>query len=444
MYTGKFVNPDNEPFVRRLNNKIYVDKSNLINFCNEYIESEKCLMCSTRPRRFGKSLAINMLAAYYSKGCRSNELFKNLKVNQYNANKKHEVLLHEKFLKNMNAYDVIYIDMQYVMPQAKNANKALTLKVDKKKNDDKLVSVVDWLTIHIKDELKNIYPNYVKDEHDLVNTLWEISKNNGSKFVILIDEWDALFRFDKENINAQEEYIELLRLLFKGQVADKFVAFAYITGILPIKKYGTESALNNFREYTMVQPKMMSEYIGFTESEVQELCDEYDMDFDEMKNWYDGYLLKGEHVYSPNSVCEAIENREMMKYWVSTETYESLTDYISLNMDGLKDDIVSMIANGRCEADVEFFKNDLVSFTSKDDVIACLVHLGYLAYDADSSEVYIPNDEVRKVFEKAVKETDWTEVDEAIKESKKLLRYTLSKKADLVAQGVERIHSQNA
>jgi len=436
MYTGTYLNPSNIAFEKRLNSEIYVDKSNLIKFCNSRVQAGNCFICSTRPRRFGKSMAIDMLAAYYSRGCDSKELFEDLKASKYNIKKKREKELSEKYIKYMNYFDVIYIDMQSVLTKV-----------------DDTLKVVEFLTSRIKEELYQLYPECIKEEYDLASTLMEINtkvknevknenKKENKQFVILIDEWDALFRLDKNNKKSQEKYIEFLRSIFKGAEAERFVAFAYITGILPIKKYGGESALNNFKEFTMTEPKKMIEYMGFTEKEVAGLCDEYDMDFAEMKKWYDGYTLYTEHIYSPNSVCEAIDNERITSYWVSTNTYEDLQVYISYNFEGLRDDIITMLAGGRCKADVGMFTNDLVSFESKDEVLACLVHLGYLAYDSEKEEVFIPNKEVRIVFERAVKRgSEYKEVMRAIRDSEQLMKDTLAMKSEEVAKGVAYVHA---
>ena len=424
MYTGTYLNPDNSSFEKALNEDIYVDKSDLIKFCNDKINKKNCFICSTRPRRFGKSMAIDMLKAYYSKGCNSKELFKGFNVENYDINDKKEAILKKKYEKYMNAYDVIYFDMQTVLTKVSDS-----------------CEVVNWLKEQIIGELKEVYPDCIKEKYDLASTLMEINRVTKKQFVILIDEWDALFRFDKDNIKAQEKYMVFLRSLFKGAEADRFVALAYITGILPIKKYGQESALNNFREFTMAQPKKMVEYIGFTEDEVKKLCEEHDVDFDEMKKWYDGYKLKDKHIYSPNSVCEALQNEEMMNYWVSTDTYESLKLYISINFEGLKDDIVNMLAGGRCKVNIYSFLNDLISFENKNDVLVCLIHLGYLAYDSDTKETYIPNMEIRTAFETVLDKTNWTPVINAIRDSEKLIKNTLDKNAEEVAKAVEYVHA---
>jgi ribosomal protein S8 len=302
---------------------------------------------------------------------------------------------------------------------------------------------VQYINKCVIEELKEIYPGILTNEEILPFALAEINKKTGAEFVIIIDEWDAIFRDDRYNEKAQLEYVNLLRGLFKGEQSKSFTKLAYITGILPIKKYNSESALNNFDEFTMINPDLIAEYIGFTENEVKDLCEKYNMDFDEMKRWYDGYNLDGLHVYNPKSVADAVRRKKIANYWTQTVAFESLKEYINMNYDGLKDDIVAVLSGGRCHVNILNFENDMTSFKSKDDVLTVLIHLGYLAYDETTNEAYIPNEEVRSAFESAIKRTDWTPVIEAISRSKRLLNLTWAKEADEVAQYISDVHMQN-
>ncbi len=241
------------------------------------------------------------------------------------------------------------------------------------------------------------------------DALAQIYEKNGDRFFFIIDEWDALFREAKQNDAIQKGYIQFLRGLFKGgPTSVKTIVGAYMTGILPIKKYGTESALTDFREYTMVKPAKLAKYVGFTEGEVRTLCDRYQMDFDVMEQWYDGYSFNRiNHVYSPNSVMEAILNEEYGNYWVKTESFKSLENYISMDKDGLKAAVIAMLGGQKVVVDTLGFQNDLVSMSSRDDVLTLLVHLGYLAFDSKTNSVYIPNLEVADSFKLAVRASGW-------------------------------------
>lgn len=363
---GIYLNPGNEPFAVSVNSELYVDKTELIKYTNSRIGKDRPLICSSRPRRFGKTMAVTMLAAYYSKGCSSENLFAGFRISE-----------NEHFKEHLNKYNVIFLDIQWMYGNALEQMKR-----------DSSVKVVNYIQDQVIDELRKEYPECVQDtDISLPSVLANIHVLTKEQFIILIDEWDCLFREDKHNEKLQREYINLLRGLFKGTPSGAFLKLAYITGILPIKKYGTQSALNNFREHTMVSPRQMAEYVGFTEKEVQMLCKEHGMPFEEMQRWYDGYSFETVgHVYSPNSVIEAVDSREFGNYWSGTETYESLMVYIAMDFHGLRQLVVELLGGGRCRIDVESFQNDITSFHSADDVITLLIHMGYLAYDTKTKQ----------------------------------------------------------
>jgi hypothetical protein len=412
---GSYVNRGKESFERAVNSKIYVDKTGLLEYTNSVLGTEQCWICSSRPRRFGKSIAAGMITAYYDRTCDSKELFS-----------KYEIAKTDDFEKYLNKYDVIQLDMAYICTQMKNSNLS-----------------VDYIHKCVIEELKEIYPGVLDDEENLPFALAEINKRTGAQFVIVIDEWDAIFRDDRYNEKAQIDYINLLRGLFKGEQSKSFTKLAYITGILPIKKYNSESALNNFDEFTMINPDLIAQYIGFTEDEVKLLCNDYNMDFDKMKRYYDGYILDGIHVYNPKSVADSVRRRKIANYWTKTVAYESLKNYILMNFNGLKDDIVYMMGGCRCKVSTEAFNNDMTSFKSKDNVLTVLIHLGYLAYDEETKEVFIPNEEVHSAFASTIMETDWTPIIDAINKSERLLKLTWAKEADEVAEYISEVHMQN-
>jgi hypothetical protein len=226
----------------------------------------------------------------------------------------------------------------------------------------------------------------------------------------------------------------LLRSLFKGALTDKMLIGAYMTGILPIKKYGTQSALTDFYEYTMLQPDPLEEYVGFTEQEVRDLCEPSKLEFEDLKHWYDGYCFGDDvHIYSHKSVMDAITRGRIKSYWTGSETYESLKLYIDMDEDGLKETIVQMLGGARHRIDIETFQNDMTTITCKDDVLTLLIHLGYLAYDEDSESAYIPNDEVRREFVRAVKYGRHKEVAKLVQTSDRLLQATLAMDSETVA-----------
>jgi len=177
-----------------------------------------------------------------------------------------------------------------------------------------------------------------------------------------------------------------------------------MTGILPIKKYGKHSALNFFREYTMTRADEYAPFIGFTEDEVKKLCIRYLMDFEAVRQWYDGYSFpRCRCIYSPLSVVRAMIDRIIRNNWTLTETWEALGDYIALNLDGLHDKVIRLLAGGRIKVEVEDFSNDMVTINNADNALTLLVHLGYLGYDAGSREVFVPNKEIAARFALAIR-----------------------------------------
>lgn len=410
-----FLNPDNEAFQKVINSEIYVDKTGLLEYTNRVIDTEQSCICNSRPRRFGKSITANMLTAYYSRGCDSESLFSGLQISKT-----------EKFHQYLNRYNVIHFDVQWCFMDAGNAEKT-----------------VSYITQKVINELKAEFPNVLFSENTtLGGALADVTQATGHKFIIIIDEWDVLIRDEASNIKVQEEYINFLRGLFKGTEPSKFLHLAFLTGILPIKKIRTQSALNNFDEFTMATPANFAPYIGFTEQEVNKLCQRYHTDFEEVKRWYNGYTLAKEHVYNPKAVVSVMLRGEYQSYWSQTGTYESILPLINMDFDGLKTAIIEMLSGTSVEVDVNTFQNDMVSFGNKDDVLTLLIHLGYLAYNQKKGIAFIPNEEIRQEFLTATKKKKWNELIKFQRESRELLSATLDLDCERVAEGIERIHMQ--
>ena len=406
---GIYFNPTNESFTQAKNSMIYVDKTELLEQLNLRLSTENKCIAVSHARRFGKSHAAGMIDAYYSLGCDSSKLFDNTKI-AANADYK----------KYMNKYNVIHLDISSFW--------------DFHKKD-----LIESIKERVYDDFKEIYAeslNYNKDIHVLLN---EIYHKTTTPFVIIIDEWDCVIRNsdDKELVHS---YLQFLHSLFKSEESKAFLALGYITGILPIKKIKDESALNNFREYTMLDSYPITPYYGFTEEEVKQLCQKYDMDFDSIKAWYNGYLINGLHMYNPNSVSEAIDRHAFASYWRNTSSFSSINTFITMNYAGLKDDIMIMLAGGKVIVDTRSFQNDLSDIHSKDDALTALIHLGYLGYDADRKSAYIPNYEVAEAFQMALKTGTWDEISKAISRCDELLMATIDGDETKVAEIIEQAH----
>ena len=381
---GSYLNPGNKGFQESLNSAIYVDKTGFIEKMNVILNTQQKFVCVSRPRRFGKSVAANMLAAYYNQDEDSAELFENLEISRS-----------ETYSKHLNQYDVIKINMQDFM--------SMTGSVD-----EMLAMLCKYLVFDLTDYFTGIR---FRDEGNLIQVMKDIFAGTKRPFIILIDEWDCLFREYQQNQDAQKQYLDFLRAWLKDK---EYVALAYMTGILPIKKHGSHSALNMFTEYSMTDPGNLAEYFGFTEDEVKTLCARYEMSFEETKAWYDGYRLvthtkEGDicHcIYNPKSVVEAMLRHKFGTYWNRTETYEALKIYIQMDMDGLKEAVVRMLAREEIRVNTGTFENDMTTFATRDDVLTLLVHLGYLTYDGARETVAIPNKEVSQEYVNAI--STWT------------------------------------
>ena len=424
---GTYINKGNNAF-RDIVNSEYVDKTSLIPIINKTLNTECRYSCVSRSRRFGKSMAAKMLCAYYDKSCDSRELFMGLKVEK-----------DKTFEEYLNKYTVIYLDVTSFTARPELGDK-----------------IVRTIQNEIISEVKKCYPDVDYSETtDLMGILSAIHNATGEKFFFIIDEWDAICREfpDRRKMKGDmsgiaptilDEYVMLLRRLFKTQDSDEVFAGAYLTGILPIKRYNTESALNNFREYSMINPGRMANALGFAHDEVTELCGSFKMDIKDMEQWYDGYRIgEASHIFNPYSVMRAIENNRYKSYWTTTGAYDSVVTYIQMNFEGLKDDIIRMISGERVYVDTTEFTNDMHIVRSKNDVLTVLIHLGYLAYDEDEQECFIPNKEVGNEMNNAVKATSWEELAKTIQNSKNLLAATISGNEQAVAKAIDLAHDEN-
>lgn len=414
---GRFVNPDNSAFQVALNSKIYIDKTGLIEYTNSVLDTSDAYICNSRPRRFGKSYTANMLAAYYSKGCNSEEMFSGLDISRKSDFKTH-----------LNQYDVIHIDIQWFLANCYNSNK-----------------IVSFLSDSVISELRDIYPDILPlGELSLPDSLSRIKDKTGQKFIIIIDEWDVLIRDEATNYYIQNEYINFLRGMFKRTEPTKYIQLAYLTGILPIKKEKTQSAVNNLEEFTMLHSYELAPYIGFTENEVKMLCQKYDRDFEKVKKWYDGYLLENYEIYNPKAVVSVMLRGKFRSYWSETGSYEVIVPLINMNYDGLKNTIIEMLSGQNVKVNTLTFKNDPANIQNKDDVITYLIHLGYLGYNEKDETAFIPNEEIRHELINAVKSTNWSDLIHFQYESNHLLDATLSMNTQEVAEQIQKIHSEYA
>ena len=412
---GNYLNPGNKAFQKMMQSE-YVDKTGLIAVINQTIGSAKMLICISRPRRFGKSYAARMLCAYYDCSCDSRALFDDKKIAGT-----------EGYLTHLNQYHVINLDITSFIAEAAEMGKPL-------------LSVPNIIADALYRELTANWPEL--EGKSLQEVMVDCVDKTGKEFVFIIDEWDALIREAKGDAEAQKRYLVFLRGWFKNNnFTPKVVAAAYMTGILPIKKDGSQSATSDFAEYTILDPGGFAEFTGFTEDEVRKLCEKHEVSFEDARKWYDGYEFpEVGAIYNPYSVMCAMQNRKCRSYWRKTSASESLMTYINMDFEGLQEIIARLIAGEAVEVRVDSFENDFETFRSKDDVLTLLIHLGYLTWCEEEGTAQIPNEEVRVEFEKILEGTGasrkWIEL---IERSGKLLEDTIAGNADAVAGAIEEI-----
>ena len=436
---GIYLNPGKKRFEMSVSSEIFIDKTEMIRYINSLINTNQRYVCVSRPRRFGKTMAADMLCAYYGREADSRELFEKRKIAENRPSQITDQT--DAWDAYLGKFDVIRL----VMTDFINSRRSVT-------------EAISTLRLRLLEDLSEAYPDTRYDEADFQYSFEKFYRQSQTQFVIIIDEWDAVFREYPEDKEGQKKYLDFLRDWLKDK---EYVALAYMTGILPIKKYGKHSALNMFDEYSMLQPMQMASYTGFTENEVRDLCDTFEMSYPEISEWYDGYCISDwvpvgkrkmyrggyyeEHrlrIYSPLSVVKAMRNGEICNYWNETETFEALKQYVDWNFDGLKEEVAILMDGGRVSVDVTGYQNDMTTFHSKDDILTMFVHLGYLGYDSDTKKVFIPNQEVLQVFKTSTKSREWTATFRALANSRKLLEATWACDEETVAELLEAAHDR--
>ncbi len=410
---GIYLNPNNENFKLDLLADIYVDKTMMIAKMNRFIDTGNSYVCVSRPRRFGKTMAGNMLAAYYSKGCDSRQLFSSFKIARDGS-----------FEEKLNKYNVIKVDVNSEYQNAKNKGRMLARLEEK-----------------VKRELAKSYSDIFFDEEDTIaDSILKVYAETGERFVIIMDEYDVLVR-EKVGEALFDEYLSFLNGLFKSDTLRPAIALAYLTGILPVVRDKIQSKLNNFQEYTIMDAEELEEFVGFTGEEVESLCKEYGVDFAECKRWYDGYHQRSYEIYNPKSVIESLRKKRFSSYWSMTSTYEAIAERIRQNFAGTKEAVIQMLAGEEIEVNITTYMNTMDSFVIKDDLFTYLVHLGYLAYNLEAGTCRIPNKEImQEWFNVVAADPDYSVTDGIIKASRELLEKTISGDEQAVAKALDVSH----
>ena len=415
---GFYINPGNDNF-KFIVNAGYIDKTGMISVLNDTINTKNMLSCISRPRRFGKSYAANMLEAYYDCSCDSHKLFEGL-----------EIAGDESYEKHLNQYHVLYLDITGFFA------------------DTSLEDLPAYIQKEVTEDMRRTFPDMVPED-TIRKYLVRIVSETNRKFIAIIDEWDAPIRDPYSTSKTQKDYLEFLRSLFKSEITKKVFAAAYMTGILPIKKDGTQSAISEFVEYTIMEPEGFASYTGFTEGDVEKVCLKNKVSFEKMREWYNGYSVCGKDdeqiaIYNPNSVMKASYRGKFKSYWEQSTAVYSALEYINLDFDGLGKAVEKLTAGLEVPVRTGKFKNDLVSFESADDVLTLLVHFGYFTYDSDKESIRIPNYEIQTEFGDMIHKVSHKETMERLKESEQFLSDIIAQNADAVAANLQKVHMKES
>ncbi len=442
---GNILNPGNDNsfinLVKARDTRVFVDKTDFLEKTNTLFNTDGKLLAVTRPRRFGKTVTAHMLSAYYSKGYAGQNIFDKLEI----ANR-------ASFAEHLNKHNVIYIDMNTIDGLFDGYS-------NKKQKVEGVNDLVDYFEYSIIKELKSsdifsaCLEKHQIENTGLLETLLAITQDLNTKLIFIMDEWDLVYREYCNDEALQKKFIKLLKNLFKADGGQDCFALAYLTGILPIKKYNSQSALNGFDEYNMLSPGDYAPYFGFTEDEITQIVESPNckVSHKDLKEWYEGYKIKGVDIYNPNSVCKAVTRNECISYWSKTSSNEEVVRLINMNFDGIKKDIMNLIEGAKVQFDCGNFQNDMVTIEEKDDVFSLLVCLGYLGCsdlaegeDEDLKLAYVPNKEIKRALMGIIRKQEWYERMETIKRSENLLKAILELDGTTAAALIQDVHNSPA
>lgn len=396
----------------------FIDKTMLLSELFPFLEFGNTYICITRPRRFGKTMAANMIAAFLGRRKSIEGMFESLNISQ-----------NKEYTKYRNRYDVIFINFSKIPRECHSYQ-----------------DYIDRIEENLIRDLKKAYPNVeIYEENSAADALETIFEEYEQRFVFVFDEWD--FIFDKDFIKDEDkkQYILFLSNLLKDR---PYVIMAYMTGILPIAKYSSESELNMFWEYNMTSDAKYNEYFGFTDNEVDELFERYKHNNEntqilrhDLKTWYDGYTTKsGKKIYNPRSVVLALTNNNIGNYWTSSGPYDEILYYIKKNIDDIQNDLALMISGEPVQVKIHEYAATAMRLETKSEIFSAMVVYGFLSYE--DGKVRIPNKELMNKFEDMVqKEESLGYVYYLAKESGRMLQATLAEDTKVMEDILEYAHN---
>lgn len=418
---GNYLNTETaaDTYSREFYSPYFVDKSLLLEQLMARVETSTNYICITRPRRFGKSVMANMIAAFFSGAGHVQDVFEKLKI-----------AASDKYQDYAGKYDVVFVSLNE-LPR-------------------KCTSYEQYIERIENRLLKDLIDAYPKAEIQKEDAVWDAFSAvyhayDSKRFIFVLDEWDFIFHRDFVTLRDRKEYIDFLSNLLKGKA---YVSLAYMTGILPIAKYSSGSELNMFLEYTMVSEELYGDYFGFTEEEVDELYQRFlnnqqhpKVTRDGLKLWYDGYHTKqGRRIYNPRSVVAALTNNNLGNYWTSVGPYDEIFYYIERNTAQVRDDLAKMVSDLPVRANVQEYAATSMNLMTRDEIFSAMVVYGFLSFEKGC--VRIPNKELMDRFKDLlIKEPTLGYVHQLAKASDRMLRATLENNTAVMAEILEFAHN---
>ena len=414
-------------FEYEANKKTYIDKTLMIDALYRHSQEINKYICVTKPRRFGKSTAANMIAAFFDKSTadESGKLFEKLNIGTLKEEQEKAAESgagHSLCWPQQGKHNVIRINIiDLIAPEVRSYS-----------------DFYNTLKRQVQADITELYPELRIDKNMLIP---EILANTGDSFVFVIDEWDAVFEMPFMTDSDKREYILFLKALLKDK---KYVYFAYMTGILPIAKYSSGSPLNMFKEFTSFQDAIFYPYFGITEDEIRNLMEMKGYTkptIEELSFWYDGYIrgYDGVHVYNPASVCEAMAEGICQSHWTGTGPMNEVRDIIRNNVKDLRQDIIRMAGGETLEIELGGFSVEKSEINTRDEILSAMVVYGFLTYY--EGNLRIPNHELMLKFRQALA-SEQLGLNQTLEESKKLFNATLERDHGEVARLLEELHDE--
>ena len=420
----------------------FVDKTLLI---KDLLDQNSKINLITRPRRFGKTLNMSMIQRFFEKTEEDNAyLFEGLKISEAG----------EKYLKHQGQYPVITISLKSLKQETyEDAFDEFKNNIAEEFGRHKEILESDELLVSEKKKIEAILADEAKDsvyKTSLKLLSGCLKKCYKTNVIVLIDEYDV--PLENAHFNGfYDKMVNLIRSVFESVLkTNPSLEFAVLTGCLRVSKESIFTGMNNLEIYPVTDQRL-SEYYGFTQSEVESLAKYYNLEdkLDEMKKWYDGYLFGKTEIYNSWSIVKYIASAiggndySCQAYWINTSSNSIIHQLIEKSDENTRQKIETLVAGGSVKAVIN--QNSVYSDlnVNNDDIWSFLLFTGYLKQINSEfinkrtvSEMVIPNLEVLTVYEDTIQK--W--FDEIVKSERTpdLLGYFLDEKPEEAQKEINR------